>query len=313
MPEPGREGARPPHLAVFPKGFFNDLMARRMTLSRWLDIAAGLGVDGVEMYPRFLDSLTPKVMASLRLDAQNRGLTIPMMCHSPDFTVLDPAARAAEVAGTETVIAATADLGGTYCRVLSGQSRPGLDTVAATGWVVAAIASLLPVAARHGVTLVLENHYKDGLWEYPEFAQSRDRFRSILAALPDLRVQYDPSNAVVAGDDPYALLDEVLPRIATMHASDRYLEGGSVEDLKREAADPVHGYARILKHGVIGRGFNDYDRMFRTLAGAGFSGWISIEDGEGPTIEEGTANLAASAAFLRSRMAAHFGARAGAA
>jgi sugar phosphate isomerase/epimerase len=95
--------------------------------------------------------------------------------------------------------------------------------------------------------------------------------------------------------------------MVTMHASDRYLEGGTVEDLKRQASDPMHGYAKILKHGVIGRGLNDYDRIFATLARAGYDGWISIEDGEGPKVEEGVANLRASAAFLRAAFARHFG------
>ena len=91
-----------------------------------------------------------------------------------------------------------------------------------------------------------------------------------------------------------------------MQASDRYLEGGTVEELKKTSADPQHGYAKILKHGVTGRGLNDYDRIFSTLARAGWSGWVSIEDGEGPTVEEGMANLRASAEFLRKKFKEHF-------
>ncbi|HEY2942482.1 MAG TPA: TIM barrel protein, partial [Vicinamibacteria bacterium] len=120
-------------------------------------------------------------------------------------------------------------------------------------------------------------------------------------------VQYDPSNAIVAGEDQYDLLERVLHRVATVQASDRYVEGGTVEDLRRLAADPRHGYAPFLKHGVIGRGLNDYDRIFGTLAGAGWDGWVSIEDGDGGTIEEGMANLRDSAAFLRTKLAQHFG------
>jgi sugar phosphate isomerase/epimerase len=51
---------------------------------------------------------------------------------------------------------------------------------------------------------------------------------------------------------------------------------------------------------------NDYDRIFSTLAGAGFDGWISIEDGEGETIDQGMANLRDSVAFLRGKIAQHF-------
>jgi len=156
--------------------------------------------------------------------------------------------------------------------------------------------------------LVIENHYKDGLWLYPEFAQSHARYLAILHAVdsPWLRVQYDPSNAIVAGEDQYDLLERVLPRVATVQASDRYVEGGTVEDLRRLSADPQHGYAPFLKHGVIGRGLNDYDRIFGTLARSGWDGWVSIEDGEGGTIEEGMANLRDSAALLRAKLAQHF-------
>jgi sugar phosphate isomerase/epimerase len=94
--------------------------------------------------------------------------------------------------------------------------------------------------------------------------------------------------------------------MATMQASDRFLEGGTIEELKQMARDPQHGYARFVKHGVIGKGLNDYDRIFSTLARAGYDGWVSIEDGEGPTLEIGMDNLRQSARFLRGQFARHF-------
>ena len=33
------------------------------------------------------------------------------------------------------------------------------------------------------------------------------------------------------------------------------------------------GYVSFFKHGVIGKGLNDYDAIFTTLKGVGFSGW----------------------------------------
>ncbi len=298
-----------PRLAAFPKGFFDAIVAGKMSVFEWIEGAASLGLDGVELYPRFLESFDSAYLKKVRKAAADRGLEIPMMCNSPDFTQPDPAARKKEVERTREMFRVTAELGGTWCRVLSGQNRPGLNEAEAIRWVVDALHELVPHAKAAGVYMAMENHYKDGLWEYPEFAQSHRRYLAILDAVPSpwLGAQYDPSNAVVAGEDPYALLDRVLPRLVSMQASDRYLEGGSLEDLKRFNADAMHGYAKIVKHGVIGKGLNDYDRIFSTLAKAGYGGWVSIEDGEGPTVEIGLANLRASAEFLREKFARHFG------
>jgi sugar phosphate isomerase/epimerase len=63
-----------------------------------------------------------------------------------------------------------------------------------------------------------------------------------------------------------------------MHASDRYLaEGASLDSLRQ--SDGTLGYSPNLRHGVTGKGLNDYPRIFRTLKNVGYSRWISIEDG----------------------------------
>ena len=304
---PGETTGRP-KLAVFPKGFFDDLVARRMKLSTWIELAATLDVDGIEMYPAFMERDDPTYRRAVRRQIEEAGLTMPMLCHSPDFTRPSAAERRREIERAKAMIELTVELGGEFCRVLSGQRRPGVGREEGLKWVIDCIEQLLPLAESAGVVLTLENHYKDGTWEYPEFAQDQELFLQILEAIdsPWLKVQYDPSNAVVAGDDPYELLERVADRVATMHASDRYLQGGSVEDLVKLDADPQHGYAPFLRHGVIGQGFNDFDRIFARLARAGFAGWVSIEDGDAPTIEQGMENLRLSAGFCRRKLAEHF-------
>jgi sugar phosphate isomerase/epimerase len=196
---------------------------------------------------------------------------------------------------------------GVVCRVLSGQRYPTVSIEQGLDWVAEAIRGLLPIAAERGVVLGLENHYKDGHWRYPEFAQQQDVFLRLLDAVgdhPAFGVQYDPSNAIVAGDDPLELLDLVAGRVVSMHASDRHLvPGATVADLR--AAEDATGYASILVHGVIGEGLNDYDAIFRRLAASGFDGWVSIEDGM-----NGVEEIARSAEFLRAMRQRHFPARA---
>jgi sugar phosphate isomerase/epimerase len=84
-----------------------------------------------------------------------------------------------------------------------------------------------------------------------------------------------------------------------MHASDRHLTHGTLDDLHRE--EHVEGYAARLRHGEIGTGLNDYEAIFGLLREAGFNGWISIEDGI-----DGLDQLRRSVQFVRAAIARHW-------
>lgn len=292
-----------PRLAAFPKAYMRALCRDgSMRVAEWIDLAATLGVEGVEWYAGFLEMADEAAWPRFRAAVEAHGMTIPMMCCSPDFTHPDPAFRAAEIAKQIHWIDMTATLGGSYCRVLSGQRRPELSVDEGVRLAAESIRACLPHAAAKGVTLILENHYKDDFWQYPEFAQKLEVFCALVAAIddPHFGVNYDPSNAFLAGDDPLELLRRVAHRVVTMHASDRSLVEGTLEDLRREEGG-VEGYARRLKHGEIGKGLNDYDAIFSILAGRGFRGWISIEDGV-----DGIDELRRSVAFLKRKIAQHW-------
>jgi sugar phosphate isomerase/epimerase len=228
-----------------------------------------------------------------------------MLCCSPDFTQPDEEGRKRAVEHEIRMIEAARRLGGpgTVCRVLSGQRYPQVGREQGIEWVAACIKAILPAARECDVVLGMENHYKDGFWRYPEFAQKKDIFLEILGRVPERRyfgVQYDPSNALVAGDDPVELLRSVAGRVVSMHASDRYLApGASLENLRQ--SDGTIGYSPDLCHGVTGKGLNDYDAIFQILADSGYRGWISIEDGM-----NGMDEMAESLAFLRRQCARYF-------
>ncbi|HEY9233389.1 MAG TPA: sugar phosphate isomerase/epimerase family protein, partial [Blastocatellia bacterium] len=291
-----------PKLSVFPKCYMDELcVTRTMTLFEWIELAASLGVDGVEMSPAFFESFEPDYLDRVKQQLEQYSLEAPMMCASPDFTIPDTDARRAEIEREKAIIDVTARLGGGFCRVLSGQRREEVTRAEGVGWTVECITALFDHAAARKVVLTMENHYKDGYWLYPEFAQHLDIFLEIINQIdsPWFGVNYDPSNAIVAGEDPLEVLSAVKHRVVSMHASDRYLASGTLEDLKRH--EGLKGYAKGLKHGVIGKGLNDYDAIFSTLRAEGFDGWISIEDGE-----NGMDELRESVRFLRSKIAEHF-------
>lgn len=288
-----------PKLAAFPKAFMQQLCKDgSMTLQQWVDLAAPLGLDGLEYYSGMLELADPVQWRVARRQAEAAGMVIPMLCCSPDFSQPDPRLRQVEIEKEKTWIRMAATLGAKYCRVLSGQRRPELTVARGLDLVVANIEACLPEAEKCGVTLILENHYKDDFWAYPEFAQKLEVFCALVDRLhhPHFGVNYDPSNAFLAGDDPLELLARVKHRVVTMHASDRYLLSGTLEDLRKEEGGAL-GYAKRLAHGEIGKGLNDYDAIFSTLRGVGFDNWISIEDGV-----NGMEQLAASVRFLRKKI-----------
>lgn len=275
---------------------------KTMTLLEWIELAATLGVDGLEFYSGFLNS-DSRFLTETRNALEQHNLQMPMLCCSPDFTQPDPILLQGEIEQEKQMIELTAFFGGKYCRVLSGQRRPGLDREQGVAQVVHVFRQLLPFAEKHGIILTLENHYKDNYWQYPEFAQKMDVFAEIVEQVrsPWFGVNFDPSNAILAGEDPLVLLERVKHRVVTMHASDRYLKTGTLEDLRREESSV--GYATRLSHGVIGKGLNDYDRIFTILQSVGFDSWISIEDGV-----NGMDELRESTRFLRTSIDQHFAA-----
>ncbi len=294
-------------IAAFPKCYLDEIsLHRTMSVFDWIEQARHLGPEGLEMYEGFFWSLDDAYVDSIGEAIEAAGFAMPMLCCSPDFTDPDRAARQRAVEREAQMISITRRLGGpgAVCRVLSGQRRPGVSVEQGLEWAVECIQECITIAKEHDIVLGLENHYKDGYWLYPEFAQKAEIFVELLDSIPEQKhfgVQYDPSNALVAGDDPVALLRQVADRVVTMHASDRFLiEGATLEEVL--LPNGLIGYPDKLQHGVTGQGSNDYDAIFSILRDRGFEGWVSIEDGV-----NGMEEMRESIEFLKRMRAQYFG------
>ena len=292
-----------PKIAAFPKAFIKQLVSGEMSIYEWIDLAAELKIDGLEFYNDFADVKDPANWPKIRRAVEATGMVIPMMCASPDFTIPEAEGRAREVTKEIASIRMSAELGAKYCRVLSGQRRKTITREEGLGYVVESIEACLPEAEKLGITLILENHYKDDFWTEPEFAQMMDVFVELVSRIdsPWFGVNFDPSNAIAAGEEPLELLEKVKHRVVTMHASDRYLANGTIENLRAQEGGTA-GYVSFFKHGVIGKGLNNYDAIFSILKGVGFDGWISIEDGV-----DGMEQMHESAEFLKRKVKEHWG------
>ena len=190
------------------------------------------------------------------------GQPTSLVCFSPDFTHPDADERARQVERQKAAIDLTAaarrpSLPHAQRPALSGMTRGEGSRGRSRA------SRSIEYAEQRGVVLCMENHYKDGTWRYPEFAQPEDIFLEIIERIdsPAFGVQYDPSNATVGGFDPVAFLEKVKHRVVSMHASDRYLApGATLEDLR--ASD---GAAGILGQAEARRDRQGAQRLRRHL------------------------------------------------
>ena len=288
-----------PRISVFPKCYFDELYSGKMNYLDWLRQAATLGGEGVEHYDGFFKHGVEPVRRVL----QETGQISSMLCFSPDFTHPDPGERQRQVERQCAAIDLCVALDIRHCRTLSGQRVPGMTRQEGIERTVEGIRRSLEYAEKRNVILCMENHYKDGNWQYPEFAQPEDIFLEIVGRIdsPFFGVQFDPSNAVVGGFDPVPFLEKIKSRVVTMHASDRYLAPGATLDELRQSDGSI-GYSDKLRHGETGKGLNDYDAIFRILKSVGFSGWISVEDGM-----NGLDELRRSVTFLKEKRTQYYG------
>ncbi len=122
--------------------------------------------------------------------------------------------------------------------------------------IVAALRGLADQAADHGVTIGLENEHACNIATAAETAR-------LLAALdhPNLKVVWDPCNALVAGENPFPEGYRLLPpaRIVHVHAKDCFVTDHT----------PTFG--------PVGECAIDWKGQVAALAADGYRGWISLE------------------------------------
>ncbi|MDC0936468.1 sugar phosphate isomerase/epimerase, partial [Pirellulales bacterium] len=78
---------RRPRLAAFPKAYVEQLCSPTgMTLREWIDLAGTLGIPGLEFYCGIQELQDPANWPVVRRMVEDSGMTVAMLCCSPDFT-----------------------------------------------------------------------------------------------------------------------------------------------------------------------------------------------------------------------------------
>ncbi len=122
--------------------------------------------------------------------------------------------------------------------------------------VVEALRALADQASERGLTIAIENEHACNIATAGETAR-------LLAALehPNLKMVWDPANALVSGETPFPDGYNKLPaaRIAHVHAKDCVRQSGA------------------LTWGPLGEGVIDWKGQIAALRRDGYAGWISLE------------------------------------
>ena len=231
----------------------------KVSIEKVIENAADLGVHGVDILHRQMDSEDRPYLQRLKRTAFLNGVDLICLSIHQDFVDPSSEERKKNVDHTIKCIELAAAMGIPSIRLNSGRwntIRSFDDLMAARGvepvleghnedegfkWCVDAIEQCLPKAAEHGVILALENHW--GLTRTPE------GLLRVLNAIdsPWLGGLMDTGNFL---EDPYPKLEMIAPKTVFVQAK-TYFGGGEWYTLDLDYKRIADILRKVNYHGYI--------------------------------------------------------------
>jgi sugar phosphate isomerase/epimerase len=248
-------------LSCLPVSFFSEIIDGRMSVGDWSKMGSEIGLDAIDLSILFVPDRSETGLATLREQIESTGMSVAMITSYPDFTHPEPSQRLKELELEIQVVQVARKLGAKMVRVTAGQAHPQIGREDGIGWAVDGLTRLTELVKDTGVQLVYENHAKPGAWQYTDFSQSPQIFLEIVRQTADcgLGINFDTGNAATFAEDPLILLESVINRVVSIHASDSSTRG-------------------VLNHTLLGKGITPYQELFTRLKRHGWDGWICMEE-----------------------------------
>lgn len=249
------------NLSCLPVSLFPALIGGDMSVVQWAQLATEAGYDGIDLSILFFRNRGRINLAETRKHIESAGQRVTVTNTYPDLTHPRPAERQREFDQLQKDIATASELGSEMVRVTAGQAHPGVSRADDVAWAVGGLSRSADTAQKHGVTLVYENHSKPGIWDHADFSYPSDVFLEIAKGLDStgVRILFDTAHPVTRGEDPIALLNEVIDRISCVHVADTKTAGA-------------------MDWTLVGTGAVPLGEIFATLKASGYDGWLSIEE-----------------------------------
>jgi sugar phosphate isomerase/epimerase len=223
-----RSGPSHLRLSIAAYSFRQELTSKpkpKMTLDDFIDLAAGMDLDAVELTAYYFPRTTPDYLAHLKGRCTRLGLDVSGTAVGNNFCVADPDKLKKEIDSVKEWTEHSARLGAKTMRIFAGNVAKGDNADKARERCVAAIQEACDHAAKYGVYLALENH--GGLTSTVE---------QILALVKAVKhdwfgVNLDTGNFHT--DDPYGDLEKLTPYAVTVQVKTEIQRRG----MKKEDAD----------------------------------------------------------------------------
>jgi len=248
-------------LSCLPVSLYGALSSGELALREWFEFASELGLDGADISVLHLDSLDRAYLRSVRDQAADLGLSIPMLVTYSDFTQPSAQDRAQQSEMLARHIEAGHELGVSFLRVTAGQAHPGVEREEGIAAAVDGLTGAMDAARQAGVTLAYENHTRGAGWTRNDFSQPADIFLEIVRRTEGsgLGILFDTANNLAHGDDPLPVLEAVKHRVSVVHLNDV-------------------GRAGYFEPVLLGTGVAPIVELLRMLVDTGFDGWVSVEE-----------------------------------
>jgi L-ribulose-5-phosphate 3-epimerase len=239
-------------------------LPKKFPVEQVLDTASELGLAGVEVIFRQLESDDPVYLRTLRRQAFQNGVNLYNVAIHQDFVWGTAEEREKQITYTKHCIDRTVELGAPSIRINSGGWRQegssgglvenkgwtvpwdGATEEDGFAWAIEGLGICTDYAQERGILLLLENH-----WGLTTHADGMVRLLEGVNS-PWLRAILDMGNFYLE-DDMYTAMEKIAPWVDLAHAK-TYPGGGTYFDIDI-----------------------DCTRVFQILKAAGFSGYTTIE------------------------------------
>jgi len=180
-----------------------DLKKPTMTLFEFIDLAAELPLDAVELTSYYWAETTDEYADKLKAHAAKKKLAVSGVPIGNNFCVSDPDKLKAELDKAKAWVTRAGRVGAQTVRIFAGNLEKGDTLEAAQKRVVAAIEELATVAEKAGVMLALENH--GGITATPE------QLLALVKPVTSKQVGANIDTGNFRTENPYADVAKIAP------------------------------------------------------------------------------------------------------